>query len=275
MATTRLKHFCQNYWSKLLFCLGLFFTTVCFVDTWRTPFFLSNANKPLKFGVIILISCGVTVIEYLHSKRLDFIGKATSVIAILFVGFYIFDSLTTKWIACFGSFMIIYHLGYGLVSVWTVFLTASIIKALKKQEHNYYTKFYNSFFIGEAVMLGFIFVLIYFVIRDYNQACSINLKLFNGELKATFEGRQISGLVRTLGNVFVYSAMALTAIRFTKKQKLILGAAIPIIISALCETFQYFTACGDADIDDIFTNALGVIIGLIIHQLFIKPLLRR
>lgn len=275
MATTSQKINWRIWWSRVLFIVVVFFTSNCFVDNWRMPFFLNDQYRNLKLFLSFALPLIVTIIEYFNNHSFKFIGRATSIISASFVVMYFIDSVTLKWINDFGKWIGTFHLIYGLVTVWTVMLSVSVIKLFKRQEDNHYISFYNDFFIGEAVMLVFVFIMLYFVIRNYDKNPSINFALFHGELKTTLEVMGRDTIMRTVGNVFVYTAISLTVIRFAKAHKMLFGAVIPIAISLACEAFQYITACGDADIDDVFTNTLGVLIGLLVYKLFFSKLLRR
>lgn len=265
---------------KILFFLGLFFTTVCFVDTWRMPFFLNSNYKLLKFILCVLVPFVLTALYYIISRDFVFIGRASAVNMALFIVFYVIDSVSVKWISCYGSFMIILHLAYALVSVFSVFVCCVLIcLALKKKNAptGEFKKFYNDYFLGFAFMLTFIFILIYFVIRDYNSTDYIvNLVPFNGELNdVLFNPFNTLKTVRAVGNILFYSAISLCIIRFCKSKKYLCATLIPAVISIICEASQYIFKCGDCDIDDFIMNVLGAFIGVLIYKLFVEKLLRQ
>jgi hypothetical protein len=272
MATRAIKFF-----GNLLFFGAVFFTTVCFIETWRQPFFINSSYKMLKLILCFALPFCATIICYLSSKSFKFIGKASQIIMFCFIAGYIIDSLTIKWIATFGSFVIIFHLAYGLISVFSVFVCATVIKLFTKDVNNGYDKFFDDFFLGFSFMLAFIFVLIYFVIRDYSSnGYILNLVPFRGEIGDLISGSYSKyDLIRGAGNVFFYTGIAFVVIRFCKKREMLFGIIIPVLISFACEVFQYIFVCGDADIDDIIANTLGAIIGVVLYKLIVKDLRRK
>lgn len=274
MPTTRDNDLVVKNLVKTLFFAGVFFTSVCFVDSWRWVFFMNAHFIVLKFALAFIIPTALTALAYHFLHSLEFMGTACKFISNLYVAIFVLDIFTYQVVNSLGDFMIIYHLGYGLISLWSVFFCATAIKYFNKNKPCYYHDFCNEFFNGEVVILGFAFIMIYFVIRDYNCENIVNLKLFNGEIKETILSNSINKYVRTIGNVFVYSAISMTIIRFCKKNKYLWGIIIPILFSIGCESFQYLLSCGDTDIDDVFTNVLGVIIGVIVHKFVIAPLLK-
>lgn len=267
--------------SKILLFLGVFFTTVCFVDTWRMPFFLNADYKLIKFILCAAIPFLLTALYYSISRDFVFIGKACAVNMALFIVFYLIDSISIKWISCYGSFMIILHLAYALVSVFSVFICCMLICLVQKKKNQptgEFKKFYNDYFLGFVFMLTFIFILIYFVIRDYHSnEYIVNLIPFKGELyDFIFKPFNTLTAVRTVGNVLFYSAMSLCVIRFCKNKKYqyLFAVFIPSCVSILCEASQYLFKCGDCDIDDVIMNVIGALIGAGIYKLFIQKLVK-
>ncbi|MGN0524183.1 MAG: VanZ family protein [Eubacterium sp.] len=260
--------------SEVLFFMGVTLTTVCFLDTWRQPFFINTHYKALKLCLCVIIPAVLVLFNYWAEKSFNFISQASIVISCLFVIGYAVDQFTIKWITCFGSFVVIYHLAYGLVSMCTVFATCVIIKHFTKNKLNDFDTLYYNFFTGFAVMGGFIFILIYFIIRDYGAVnAPVNLIPFNGEIKTAIIGKSKYTIIRSVGNVLFYSAISLTFMRFFKKNRVFWGFIIPITASVFCEAFEYFTACGEADIDDVIMNLVGILLGVAVYKLFIEKLL--
>ncbi len=260
--------------SRIAFSLGLFFTTVCFVDTWRQPFFLNTHFKILKIALCVALPFLLTVFVYIAEKSYIFVAKACCVISVLFVVGYIVDRLWIGWIACFGEFLVIYHLAYALISMGTVLATCIFLKYLSKNSNDDFNLFYKTFFKGFSLLLFFVFVLIYFVLRQYNNdENSINFLIFNGEIKNVFTLRTSDLIVRFLGNILFYSALCLALIEIFKTKSVTIACVVAILLSVICEIFEYLTACGDMDIDDIITNTFGVLLGYAVYKLVIKKLL--
>lgn len=276
MKTTR----ALKYPLRILFFACVFFTEICFVDTWHMPFFLNSKYKALKIILCVVLPLLSSILCYLCEKDFKYIGRASAVIMSLFAVFYLIDQLTVKYIAHHGDFVVIFHLCYALISGFSVFAACTIIKIFTKNKNNGYAAFYNDFFIGFGIMFVFIFIMIYFVLRDYSGTAgyTLNLKPFSGELKA-FTSVQLLKMkskyfiIRSIGNVLFYTAMAPLAARFVKKHKCIAAILIPFCISILSETFQFIFSCGDADIDDVILNTAGAAIGALLYKFIINPLL--
>lgn len=270
MQTTR----AFKIFSEVLLFAALIFTAVCFVDTWRMPFFLNFDYRILKLALSFVLPFSATIINYFAEKNFRFAGRAVFFVIIIFIIAYIADQLTIKWISYYGSFVIIFHLSYAMIAVFSVFLAATVIKFFTKKQDNGYNLFFNNYFAGFALFLTFEFILIYFVIRNYGQTeKGINLIPFKGEIYYTLQSLSKYEIIRTLGNVLFYSAMSITVARFAKKYKSLFAFFTPLAVSILCEITQYVLKCGEADIDDVITNTLGALLGTVFYIIVIKPLL--
>lgn len=226
----------------------------------------------LKLALCVIIPMIITTLNYMVEKSFVFIAKSCCVVNILFIIGYIVDSLWFGWIDCFGDFVVIYHLAYTLISMGTVLATCILINLYSKNHNNDFAKSYHIFFMGFFLTLCFIFVLIYFVLRQYsNEQSSVNLILFNGEIKNVITtGEQV---IRFVGNILFYTALLLAFVEIYKKHSLPLAFITTVVLSVACEIFEYVSASGDLDIDDIFTNVLGSLIGVVIYKTVIKKLL--
>lgn len=263
---------------EIVFCVALLFTTICFMETTSSNiFFLSRNVKCMLVKVIlavILPACATTM-YYLVRHNFVFIGKAMAVIMSIYTAHYILDTLTFRLMYAGETSRGIFHTTYAYLSVFTVLIMCTVFKLFDKAHNLNYKRFYDTFLLGFISMFVLTFVIVYLVGRDYfSTQYVVNFVPFHGELGSLGEGHIAYNIVRALGNVFFYSAMALLVIRFVKKRQIFWGIAIPFVVSVLCETMQYVLQCGDTDIDDVITNTLGALIGVAVYKLIIEKILQ-
>ena len=70
--------------SKIFFFVAVFITSCTFHSSWQQNFFLSNKYSILKLLLCFIIPAVSTAFCFYATKSLEFIGKATSEIMILF-----------------------------------------------------------------------------------------------------------------------------------------------------------------------------------------------
>ncbi|MCX8526117.1 VanZ family protein [Chryseobacterium formosus] len=73
-------------------------------------------------------------------------------------------------------------------------------------------------------------------------------------------------LVNIIGNIFVFSPFGWLGLCLKKFNKFIPTSFYFLLIITSVETLQYITGRGIADIDDIFLNTLGMIIGFFLFK---------
>lgn len=73
-------------------------------------------------------------------------------------------------------------------------------------------------------------------------------------------------LVNIVGNIFVFSPFGWLGLYFRKFSQLIPATFSFLIIISLIESLQYLTGRGVADIDDIFLNTVGMLIGFFLFK---------
>ena len=268
MNTTRYK----TIISRILFFVCVFFIVVFFADWFWGPFFLNRDYRVLKYILSVGVPFGLTTLNYHIDKGFEFIGKAMIIIMSFFVIGFIALNYMSIYPFEFKEISSLYHITYALVAVFTVFITATVIAHIKKTD---YKKFYNSFFIGYIPMAIMLYALLYYVYRNTEaQQYTVNLIPFQGEIKSLFADFSSLSVMRSFGNVAYYSTLSLLAARFFKKHQTAVAFLVPFVICVLTETAQGIWSIGDADIDDIFLNSLGALIGALIYKYFIEKLRR-
>lgn len=73
-------------------------------------------------------------------------------------------------------------------------------------------------------------------------------------------------LVNIIGNIFVFSPFGWLGLCLKKFNKFIPTSLYFLLIITSVETLQYITGRGIADIDDIFLNTLGMLIGFFLFK---------
>lgn len=267
------------YASKIFFFVTVFLTSCIFQSNWRSEFLLSGKYSAIKIFLAFILPSIATIFSFYATKNLDYVGKATAVIMILFVVTYQLDPFFLKIM----TWSNMYHFACALISYFSVFATSCICIVISKYKYCGFKHFYNYFFNGYLLVFVFLFFYAFFSKRVVMDSAIVNILPFNGEIKDTlstitngvgfFEKEKISIILRTLGNICFFTTMPLLLSKFVKKHKLFLITATPIFTSVMAEVLQGLTKMGNSDIDDIILNTLGTIIGVLIYKFIIEKLL--
>lgn len=273
---TKLRSFVRNNYSEILFCLVIFFTSACFIDSGGLLFFFTKFKyRWLKLVLSFVLPSAVTVLQYRRRRQLEFIGRAVAIVSAVYVALFIIDSLTLQLMYRIERALVIFHLSYGLVTFFSVLLICTLI-TIKEKRGIGYSKFCRSFFTGYIVMFLLCFVFIFFVSRDYgSDSAAVNLIPFMGEFRTLLDNGITNDFVRDLGNVFFFSSMSMLIMEFVKRRSAMWGIVLPILTSLSMEVLQYFLRCGDPDIDDVIANTVGAVIGVVFYRLIIEKLKER
>lgn len=155
---------------------------------------------------------------------------------------------------------------------------AAVKKKLKHHSIGF-TAFYNEYIKGFWIVFVLLFLYIYFINRigrerSYYVYMPVNLVPFCGEIKQTLKNFSPNGLMHLLGNVAYYTIFSVLVMSTVKKKKTMFGIIIPVITSIVFEGVQYLFDMGDTDIDDVITNTIGALIGVLVYNHVIKKILR-
>lgn len=269
------------YASKIFFFVTVFITSCIFQSSWRPGFLLNSKYQILKLILCFILPSIATIFCFYATKNLEYVGKATSLIMILFIATYFIDLATLKVVNCAR----LYHFACALISFCSIFATSCLCLVFSKYKYCGFFRFYNSFFNGYLFLFLFLFFFAFFSNRQVMESAIINLVPFNGEIKDTFNALTnnselsnnkllcILQILRTFGNICFFTTMPLLLSKFIKKHKYFFMVATPIFISVSAEVIQGLTQMGDADIDDIILNTFGTIIGVLIYKFIIEKLL--
>lgn len=264
---------------RIAFIFGLFFTSCFFIDSWHSVFFLNISERNTKLVLALVIPFFLTAFVYLREKSFVFIGKASAVLMPVCVVAFFVDKASINLIARIGEDKIFFHFTYSLISFFSVLFASWCCRTFCKKHDGSFAGFVRDFFAGYTVLCVFLFVLMFFVIREYNLViCIQNFVPFKGEI-----GEFIAGVkngfdsympfLRTIGNVLFFSSISLMLCTLIPKQKTLFAVVVPFLISLFVEAYQYISKCGDTDIDDVILNTLGAFIGILIYQLLFKKII--
>ncbi|MBQ9531018.1 MAG: VanZ family protein [Eubacterium sp.] len=261
--------------SRALFFICVLFIVLFFADGLRGPFFLNQNFRALKCILCLLVPAATTLFNMKVEKSLKFLSNAIVIIMCFFVvGFFLCNLFGVPQFVI-SETCSIFHILYALVSIFTVFLTVTFVCSYDKKTNYGYDLFFKNFFIGYIPVLIMLYVLVYFDYRTGGTNYIINLIPFRGEIKTLFSQFSSFAILRTLGNIFYYSTVSLTAARFAKKRGALVGFFSAFLLSLLSEVFQVLFNMGDADIDDILLNSLGALIGALVYKFIIEKLRRQ
>ncbi len=264
--------------SRTLLLLGLIWVTSFFLESWRMPFFLNSSFKVLKIFLSAAVPFVLIILNFVAEKSFDFLKIAISITSIFFIVHFIVDVNTLHLIDCYGDFCIIYHLAYGMIAYTSVLFTAQITRNIVKNSvenvEKSYLSYYKRFMLCLSIVWLFNFVLMFFVYREEGiNTHIVNFVPFKGEIKELLtceKSALLSNIIRTGGNVFFFTLLAIITKYYIKNAKPYVFILIPIILSSLLELSQYLLKNGDTDIDDIITNTLGFFLGLLLYRIFFK-----
>lgn len=280
MRTTKFLNYLKNNYVEIIFFVTIFFTSCLFMDTKvhceffrnKAFFYLFLGFAKIKLILSLVLPFFATLLAYKKFKHLVRIADLTAVIMCIYSIWFVLDVCFFKVFARIEKAIVIYHLGYALITYFVVFLTVTALELLKKQSDREYGAFCHAFFFSFSMIIALAMFYIYFVNRDYGFAekYSVNLVPFQGEFREMLDTKNQIIIIRNMGNVCLFTALAILIAEMSNKHKAILGMLIPTAICTFMEAFQYFAVCGDTDIDDVIANVVGSAAGILFYKLIIE-----
>jgi len=138
-----------------------------------------------------------------------------------------------------------------------------------------------------AVLLFIIYLLLLFYLlffsenygRTMDSGYRYNLELFK-EIRRFWENRDNLGwssvITNLIGNIVAFAPFGFFLPMLCRAGKNIFGCVIlSALFSLAVETVQLYTKVGAFDVDDIFLNAIGGLVGFLGYYLIWKPLINR
>ena len=281
LSTTRKK----DISSELLFGMVIFFVMFCIQRTYYTGgwllFFIDKRFSYLNMALSFVLPALAAYIYWRERMEMKFIGRTMTYmsvgVAVTYVIYrlFIMEPLVAKDIhimdECHLVCCCMCYLGVG----------AAMAMVKKKLKHHSigFTAFYNEYIKGFWIVFVLLFLYIYFINRigkerSYYVYMPVNLVPFCGEIKQTLQNFSLNGLMHLLGNVAYYTIFSVLVMSTVKKKKAMFGILIPVITSIVFEGVQYLFDMGDTDIDDVITNTIGALIGVLVYNHVIKKILR-
>ena len=133
-----------------------------------------------------------------------------------------------------------------------------------------------------ALYLVLLFYLLFFSEtygRTMDSGYRYNLELFK-EIKRFWSNRETLGLdsvvTNLLGNIIAFAPFGFFLPMLCRMGKNLFGCVIlTALFSFMVEVVQLFTKVGAFDVDDIFLNAIGGLVGFLAYCLLWKPLMKK
>ena len=112
--------------------------------------------------------------------------------------------------------------------------------------------------IWQAALFTYIVIIFYFAVlnRDYGVGTALRLNLFWG-----YNNPDDDILRDNILNIVLFMPIGILVGLITKKKKMVKALAIGLIISLTIECLQLLFKKGTFDVDDLFNNSLGALIG--------------
>lgn len=257
MAATRIKSALLNL--ALLAAVAL--PALVFADRQGGFLFFNERFKLIKMALSLLLPF-CTSLLYLRAVKNT---RAFSVIVFAAeAAFFLLTELFERYYIHYSVFNMQYHYAYALLAFFAAFFAALLALRLGYISCAAFKAFYGWFFVGYTFVVIYLFAMLYIMQRRPGEGYYVNLVPFCGELREMW--RSLGALTRSAGNVLFYSSLVpLTAYLFKKAKPWAL-ICCPVALSLLCEVFQGLTHCGNADIDDVILNSLGVALGYCIFK---------
>ncbi len=133
-----------------------------------------------------------------------------------------------------------------------------------------------------ALYLALLFYLLFFS-EEYGRTTEsgyrYNLELFK-EIKRFWNNRKVLGwnnvFINLAGNIAAFVPFGFfSAMLFRLGKNIISCMLVTALFSLLVETVQLFSKVGAFDVDDIFLNAIGGLVGFLGYYLVWKPLTKK
>jgi len=114
--------------------------------------------------------------------------------------------------------------------------------------------------------------------RTMDSGYRYNLELFK-EIKRFWSNRDILGfrnvVINLAGNIVAFIPFGFfLALLFRIGRNIISCVLVSALFSLVVETVQLYTKVGAFDVDDIFLNAIGGLMGFLIYYFMWKPLIK-
>lgn len=170
---------------------------------------------------------------------------------------------------------------FGLIFIPQIFLMGYMVLKLfynlkSKQFLSNYRNFMKFTLISFSV-LYFLFLLYCFVIyRNPGYRQEWNLVPFKA-FKSIFIDKAVYYDVLTyyVGNILIFVPVGVIVSTFISDKYKVAIFLIPIVLSFMIEFYQYFTGCGEPDIEDVILNTFGACIAYTIKLLLDKIIQKR
>lgn len=264
-----------------LYTFGIFFLMFLFQKTYDTRvFFIDYRYTYANMVVVFVASVVLTAVYYYRHRDMLTIGRVAHYMSVaVVVDYIIYRSFFRDWVLHHFEYITDdYHFIFCAICLFGILVVAVAARMVSKEQNISFNLFYSHYIRGVAWLLAMSFVFVFYLNRQGGDWVyqEINLVPFAGELRNLFHmGTNSYADIHLIGNVVFFGVFSLVVASMTRYHKLLVGAVVPIATSILLEIYQYLSYHGDPDIDDVITNAVGAVLGIVAYQLIMKKLLSR
>lgn len=216
-----------------------------------------NTYYIIIFFLITFVS--MLILTILNKSNIDKLIKAYTVEVNTFLAVYIIDYFVRSFTGNESFFRMLWF-SNAFIAGAGIYLGLSLCKSSKIIKHKFWLSFTPTYI--------FIFIMVF--LRKPNTYYELNLILGQGMLSYTdyfissFKGDYWM-VFNFIGNVVFFIPLIYIVKALFENQKLYKSFLICAVIPFVVEGYQYIFKCGSVDIDDIFLNISGIIIGLIVY----------
>ncbi len=267
MKTSKLKIALSNVAFIVFFVFSCFFMA----NSQKMPSIFNDSSLFFIFAKSLLpfaLTTIGTLICFRANKTFYFLSVFAPTIIILQTVFFTVDRYTSR---LYGTSQIVLgvHIFYLFVALFSLFLCCFLIN--KKRHLDSFKIFTKRFMV--SFLICYIALVGVFMLRTPNLngfSTSINLSLGKDTIKMFKSfislGDIESGYV-FFGNIAFFIPFGILLPYYSRRKHIFPYFIWGILVPIFYEAYQYLFNCGDVDIDDIFLNFIGFIIGFSIFCL--------
>lgn len=259
---------------RAFFFFSCIYTACIFYDTWVLSFHANIQYRGVKFLVSFCLPFLSCFFLMKKEKNLNFVKFTLLAVQILNVIIFIVEKQIVNKITNSGEIACTSKVIYVNLCLFAVFSAIFLFRILYKNIDFY--DFYNFFFKAYSITFIFTLLMIFVLSRTKASFYSVNYLLFTGEIKDLFINifklNNIKPLFRTVGNVLLFAPFSMMILAFYKGKKAKYAVLFTFLLSFAIEFCQFVFKNGKPEIDDLFLNTLGGLIGIFIFEKIIKKI---
>ncbi len=237
--------------------------------------FSENFMSPTQEVFLLLAALGLTLLMFLLSKSHYLCSLLQAGGLLLNAGVFVFENGKDEW----GSLLknMDYEWWFRIIVMWVGGISVTVLIRLfsrKKWNAPHIRKSFSKGFLVSSIVFSILYIILLldlfiFQRKTFAGPANLNLIPFKGAF-ATYwphikKGHFSSGIfVQFFGNLLIFAPLGFYLGLWWRKHphKWILYV-IPVFLAGVIEACQYFFRMGQSDIDDLWMNVVGFLLGVL------------